>query len=206
MLLTPVRQAFIGDIQTAILLLWGAVAFVLLIACANIANLLLARLVSRQRDVAIQLALGATRFRITRELLTESIVLALIGGVAGLLVAVWGVHAVVAMDPDPESALRVRIEPIVMLFTALISVFTGVLFGLMPAIQLSKTDLNESLKEGGRGGSHGRARQRIRSALVIAEVSLSLVLLIGAGLVIRSFMKLTRVNPGFNMKNVLTAT
>jgi putative ABC transport system permease protein len=204
-LLTPVRQAFIGEIQTAILLLWGAVAFVLLIACANIANLLLARSVSRQRDVAIQLALGATRFRITRELLTESIVLALIGGVAGLLVAVWGVHAVLVMDPDPESALRVRIEPIVMLFTALISVVTGVLFGLMPAIQLSKTDLNESLKEGGRGGSHGRASQRVRSALVIAEVSLSLVLLIGAGLVIRSFTKLTGVNPGFNMKNVLTA-
>src|SRR5206468_2636261 len=145
------------------------VGFVLLIACANIANLLLARSVARQRDVAIRLALGATRFQIARRLLFESIVLALVGGTAGLLIAFWGVHAIVRMAAEPLTTSFVRIDPMVVLFSGLLSVATGVLFGLTPAVQLSKTDLNKSLKEGSRAASTGRARQRLRSALVMAE-------------------------------------
>jgi putative ABC transport system permease protein len=187
-----------------VLVLWGAVGFVLLIACANIANLLLARSLSRQRDVAIRLALGATRFHITRQVLVEAVVLALMGGVVGLLLARWGVHFVVAMLNQPMLTQRVALDPVVFLFTAGLAVSTGIVFGLVPALQLSKTELNECLKEGTRGSSGGHARRRIRSALVIAEVSLSLVLLIGAGLTIRSFIKLSSVNPGFDPSNVLT--
>jgi putative ABC transport system permease protein len=203
-LLKPIREALVGDIEAEILLLWGAVGFVLLIASANIANLLLARSVVRQRDVAIQLALGASRFRIARQHLLESIVLALIGGAAGLLIAFVGVHVIVTMAADPMASSFVRIDPMVVLFSGLLSVGTGVLFGLTPAVQLSKTDLNDSLKEGSRGASAGGARQRLRSVLVVAEIALSLVLLIGAGLMIRSFTKLMHVNPGFNTSNVLT--
>jgi putative ABC transport system permease protein len=203
-LLRPIRRALVGDLQTSILLLWGAVGFVLLIACANIANLLLARSVARHRDVAIQLALGATRYRIVRRLLLESIALALLGGIAGSVLAYWGVRGIVALAADSMTTSFVRIDPMVVMFTALLSVATGVLFGMTPALQLSKTDLNESLKEGARNASSGHGRQRLRSALVVAEIALSLVLLIGAGLVIRSFLKLTHVNPGFNTRNVLT--
>lgn len=202
-LLKPMRQAFVADIQAEILLLWGAVGFVLLIACANIANLLLARSVARQRDVAVRLALGATRFRIAKQLLLESIVLAIIGGVAGLLIAFLGVHAVVTMAADPMASSFVHIDLTVVLFSGLLSIATGVLFGLTPAVELSKTDLNESLKEGSRGASAGGARQRLRSVLVVAEIALSLVLLIGAGLMVRSFTRLTHVNPGFNTSNAL---
>jgi putative ABC transport system permease protein len=203
-LVKPIRQALVGDMQAEILLLWGAVGFVLLIACANIANLLLARSVARQRDVAIQLALGASRFQIARQHLLQSIVLALFGGAAGLLIAFVGVRVIVAMAADPMVTGFVRIDPMVVLFSGLLSVGTGVLFGLTPAIQLSKTDLNDSLKEGSRGASAGGARQRLRSVLVVAEIALSLVLLIGAGLMIRSFTRLTHVHPGFNTSNVLT--
>jgi len=202
-LLTPIRQALVGDLQTAVLLLWGAVGFVLLIACANIANLLLARSVARQRDVAVHLALGATRFQIVKKLLFESILLALVGGVAGLLLAVWGVHAIVTMAADPMTSSFVRIDPMVLLFSGLLSIVTGVLFGMTPAVQLSRTDLNETLKEGSRSSSTGRGRHRLRSILVVVEIALSLVLLIGSGLVIRSFRRLTHVNPGFNTNNVL---
>jgi len=204
-LLTSAREDAIGEVRQPLLVLWGAVGFVLLIACANIANLLLARSISRQRDVAIRLALGGTRFQIIRAALTEAIVLALIGGAAGLILARFGVHALVTMLDQPMLTQRVRIEPAVVAFTAALSVVTGIVFGLIPAIQMSRTELNECLKEGTRSASGGRARQRLRSALVVAEVSLSLVLLIGAGLTIRSFLKLSHVNPGFNPENVLTA-
>jgi putative ABC transport system permease protein len=202
-LVKPIRQALVEDLETSILLLWGAVGFVLLIACANIANLLLARSICRQRDVAIQLALGASRFRIVRQLLLEAIVLALIGGAAGLLVAFGGVRAIITMAADPLATTFVRIDPMVLMFCGVLSVATGVLFGLMPALQLSKTDLHESLKEGSRGASAGAARQKVQTALVVAEIALSVVLLIGAGLMIRSFKKLTHVNPGFSTNNVL---
>jgi putative ABC transport system permease protein len=203
-LLTPVREDAVGGVRQPLLVLWGAVVFVLLIACANIANLLLARSLSRQRDVAVRLALGATRFQIMRELLAEAIALALLGGTAGLVLARWGVHAIVAMFNQPLLGEVIQIEPTVFLFTAGLSVVTGIVFGLIPAIQLSRTDLNECLKEGTRSASGSRSRRRLRSALVVAEVSLSLVLLIGAGLAIRSFLKLSNVNPGFNPTNVLT--
>jgi len=204
-LLTPVREDAIGDARQLLLVLWGAVGFVLLIACANIANLLLARWLSRQRDAAIRLALGATRFQIAREVLAEAIVLAVLGGAAGLLLARSAVNTIITMLNQPMLSEVVRIDPAVLAFTAALSVVTGIVFGLLPALQLSKTDLNESLKEGTRSASGGRARRHLRSALVIAEVSLSLVLLIGAGLAIRSFLKLSHVNPGFNPANVLTA-
>jgi putative ABC transport system permease protein len=203
-MLTSAREDAIGGFRQPLLVLWGAVGFVLLIACANIANLLLARSLSRQRDVAVRLALGATRFQITCQVLTEAVVLALIGGTAGVALARWGVHTLVTMLNQPMLTERVRIEPAVLAFTAALSVVTGIVFGLIPALQLSRTELNECLKEGSRGASGGRGRRRLRSALVVAEVSLSLVLLIGAGLTIRSFLKLSHVNPGFNPANVLT--
>ncbi len=203
-ILNPVREEIVGDFRQPLLVLWGAVGFVLLIACANIANLLLARSISRQRDVAVRLALGASRFQITRQVLAEAVVLALLGGAAGLLLARWGVHTILTMLDQPMLTQRVRLEPAVLAFTAGLSVLTGIVFGLIPAIQLSRTDLNESLKEGTRSSSGGRGRRRLRSALVVAEVSLSLVLLIGAGLAVRSFVKLSHVNPGFNPANVLT--
>ncbi len=202
--LTSAREDAVGEVRQPLLVLWGAVGFVLLIACANIANLLLTRSLSRQRDVAIRLALGATRFRITSYVLGEAVALALLGGAFGLLLARWAVDLLVTILDQPMLSQRVHIEPAVLAFTAGLSVVTGIMFGLAPAIQLSRTELNECLKEVTRSASGGRGRQRLRSALVVTEVSLSLVLLIGAGLTIRSFFKLSHVNPGFDPANVLT--
>ena len=193
--------------DTPILVMMAVVGFVLLIACANVANLMLARASGRQREIALRAALGASRWRIVRKLLTESVIVALVGGALGVLVAIWGIDALRVSNPGDAAKFaagwyKLGINPTVLLFTFAISVFSGIIFGLAPALQLSKPNLNDSLKEGSRqtsGSSH-----RLRSSLVVFEVALSLMLLIGAGLAARSFLSLLRTDPGFNPNNVLT--
>jgi putative ABC transport system permease protein len=198
------RDVVVGDIGPALFVLLGAVGFVLLIACANVANLLLARVGVRQKEIAVRTALGASRLRIARQLFTESLMLSVGGGAAGLLIAVWGVNWLVSLGPNTIPRVQeIAVDPRVVCFTLLISVATSLLFGLAPALQASRPDLTGALKEGGRG-SAGLLRNRLRSVLVISEVALSLVLLIGAGLMIRSFAKLSQVNPGFNPDQVFT--
>ncbi|HEX8685703.1 MAG TPA: ABC transporter permease, partial [Pyrinomonadaceae bacterium] len=208
--LVSVHEYLVGPVRPALLALVGMVGFVLLIACANVANLLLARNAARQREFALRAALGAGRLRIVRQLLTESALLAVIGGGLGLLVALWGVGLLVARIPPgwvsgiPLSE-GVRIDARVLVFTLVVSLVTGLVFGLAPALHVSKPDLNGALKEGGRtGGAGGRRQRRLRGLLVVAEVALSLTLLIGAGLMARSFVELMRVPSGFNAENVLT--
>jgi len=195
----------VSDTRPALLVLLGAVAFVLLIACANVANLMLARGAGRQKEIAIRTALGSSRWRIARQLLTESVFLAVVGGAAGLLLAVWGVAALLAVAPKDLPRLNdVSIDTRVLLFTIGITLLTGLVFGVIPALQTSKPDLNKALRETGRGVSEGIQRHRIRNALVVAELALSLMLLIGGGLLIRSFWRLQHVNPGFNTASALT--
>ena len=202
--LEPLRDVIVGDIGPALYILLGAVGFVLLIACANVANLLLARAGARQKEIAVRTALGASRPRLVRQLLTESVMLAVGGGAAGLLIAVWGVRWLVSFGLDTiPRAQEISVDPRMAGFTLLISVATGALFGLAPALQASRPIFADALKESGRA-SAGVQRNRLRSALVISEVALSLVLLIGAGLMIRSFTKLNQVNPGFNPARALT--
>jgi len=197
-------KVVVGDIGLALYVLLGAVGFVLLIACANLANLMLARVGARQKEIAVRTALGASRFRIVRQLLIESVMLALGGGVVGLLLAFWAVSWVVSLSADTIPRVReISIDPRVAGFTLLISVVTGVLFGLAPALQVSRPDLTDALKESGRSTA-GLRRNRLRSMLVVTEVALSLVLLVGAGLMIRSFAKLNQVDPGFQPAQVLT--
>jgi putative ABC transport system permease protein len=195
----------VGDVRPALLVLMAAVVFVLLIASANVANLLLARATAREKEIAIRRALGASRARLIRQLLTESALLAVCGGAVGLLLAQWGVDALIAISPgDIPRLSEVRIDGRVLGFTFLISILSGLVFGLAPALQGSKLNLNESLKEGGRGNTEGFNRRRLRDTLVVAEVALSLVLLISAGLMIKSFLKLQSVSPGFDGDNILT--
>jgi len=199
------EEQSVGDIRLILLVLLGAVGFVLLIACANVANLLLARAASRQKEIAIRTALGASRLQILRQLLTESTLLALVGGGFGILIAVWGIDALLALSPGNLPRMdEVKVDGAVVGFTFAVSLLTGMIFGLAPAVQVSKANLNEFLKEGARGSTGGSRANRVRSMLVISEVALSLVLLIGAGLMIRSFMQLMNVSPGFNPQNVLT--
>ena len=194
----------VGAYRSALLVLFGAVAFVLLICCANVANLFLARAAWRQREVAIRSALGAGRLRLVRQLVTESLMLAAAGGVLGVLLASWGVSLLKLILPDNfPSADAIRINGQVLIFTILASVATGLIFGLAPAFQASKAQLTESLKEGERGAD-GFERSRLRSVLVVSEVALALVLLIGTGLMLQSFVRLQDVNPGFVPENVLT--
>jgi putative ABC transport system permease protein len=202
--LVPLTEDLLGDLRTGLYVLLGAVAFVLLIACANVANLLLARASGRQKEIAIRCALGARPRRLIRQLLTESMVLSFAGGVLGLLLAVWGTDLLVRMTP--ETIIRARsigVDSRVLTFTLLLSIISGVLFGLVPALQSSKPDLNESLKEGGKG-SPGIRSNRTHSFLVISEMALALILLIGAGLLVQSFRLLQNVSPGFDPGNTLT--
>lgn len=204
--LVSLQEQIVGDVRPMLVVLFGAVAFVLLIACANVANLLLARAAARHREMAIRGALGATWSRVVRLLLTESVLLAIVGGALGLLLAIWSLDLLVSLKPANLPRLaEISVNRTVFLFTAAVSVLTGILFGLAPAWQVSKSDLNEGLKESGRGGSDAPRRHRLRALLVISEVALSLVLLIGAGLMIRSFARLLAVDPGFKPDHVLTA-
>jgi putative ABC transport system permease protein len=203
--LEPALSALVGDVRPMLLILLGAVACVLLIACANVANLLLARATSRHKEMAIRAALGASRMRVIRQLLTESILLSLVGGALGLLLAVWWSDLLVALgQEDIPRAVHVGIDWRVLGFTFGVSVLTGLIFGLFPAFHSSKTELVESLKEGARGTSDAGRRNRMRSILAVGELAIAVVLLVGAGLLIQSLWRLQSVNTGLQPDNVMT--
>ncbi|HLL72974.1 MAG TPA: ABC transporter permease, partial [Pyrinomonadaceae bacterium] len=203
--IVPVRDQLAGEIKTALYVLLGAVGFVLLIACANVANLMLARAASRQSEFAIRTALGAGRGRMIRQLLTESVLLSAVGGGLGLLIALWGVDALVALSPPNLLGTEsIGISLPVLGFTFAVSLLTGVVFGLAPALEATRLNLNESLKETGKSNMSSRRSRRLSSGFVIAQVALALVLLIGSTLMIKSFIRMQAVDPGFQTQNLLT--
>jgi putative ABC transport system permease protein len=204
-LTSPLVEEYVGDIKTPLWILMAAVGFVLLIACANVANLLLVRASAREREIAVRAALGASRGRLVRQLLTESTVLALLGGIAGFLIARWGLGVLIAIGAKSFPRLAAAgMDVWVLVFTLLVSVATGMMFGIAPALQSARSVTHDSLKEGGRSGTAGLASQQLRRVLVVAEVALSLILLIGAGLLLKSFGRLMNVDAGFRAEGVLT--
>jgi predicted permease len=199
------QEQTVANVRTAVLILCGAVGLLLLIACANVAALLLSRALARRKEIAIRAALGAKRTALIAQLLAESVLLALAGGALGIALSAWGTHALAALGQGNLPRVdEIGIDWRVMLFTAGLSLITGVLFGLLPALQLSRQDLNPVLRAEGRGSAGSRRRSRARGVLVVAQVALSMVLLVGAGLLIRSFVRLRNVNGGFDARNVLT--
>jgi putative ABC transport system permease protein len=198
----PIQDAIVRDVKPVLYTLLGAVACVLLIACANLANLLLARATARSREISIRAALGAGRARLVRQLLTESVVLAVCGGVAGVILARWGLDALLALAPSSLPRItEIHLDSGVLLFSLALSVVTGLVFGIAPALLAARSDVNEALKQGTRGSTEGGVRGRLRGALVVIEVTFALVLLGGAGLLARSFMQLANVDPGFIPEN-----
>ena len=207
MLVVPLYHEVVGPDERLLLVLLGAVGLVLLIACANVANLLLARATARQREIAVRAALGAPRSRLIRQMLTESLLIAFVGGALGMALAMGGVRALVPFLPaDFPRAGSIHVNAAVLTFTLLIALATGLVFGLAPALEAARADVQQGLREGGRGSTVGGARLRLRNALVVAEVGLASVLLIGAGLMLRSFVNLLRMDPGFRPEHVLTTT
>src|SRR5262247_546781 len=204
---SPLLEDAVSEIRPSLLLLLGAVAFVLLIACANVANLLLARAAVRQKEIAVRTALGASRWRIVRQLLTESLLLSLAGAIMGLTLASWGLKIMMAMaNIFWPRVMDLSLDVRMLAFTTAVTLLTGLSFGLVPALQISKPNLNEMLKDAGRGSTEGGRRRLVRNALVVVEVAISLVLLFGAGLLMRSFISLQKVDPGFDTKNALTVS
>ena len=202
--LVALPEQLLGDSGRALYLLLGAVALVLLIGCANVANLLLSRAVARQKEIALRIALGASRWRLVQQLMAESLLFALLGGVAGLILANWGMKALVALSPQLPRAGEVTLSGTVLAFSFAVSMLTALIFGLVPAIHASRPELTDALKEGGRGSGTSGRQNRLRNMLVISEVALALMLLIGAGLFLQSFRRLQSVDPGFNPANLLT--
>jgi len=199
------RDEMVSGVRLAVLILFGAVSLVLLIACANVASLLLSRALGRKREIAVRTAIGAARSAIVRQLLTESLMLALLGGALGAVLAAWGTSALAGMaEGSLPRAAEIRVDGSVLAFAALVSVLAGIVFGLAPALQISRADLNSVLRSEGRAATSGRRRNRMRSLLVVSQVSLSMVLLIGAGLLLRNFVQLRSANPGFDPRHVLT--
>ncbi|MGH9853125.1 MAG: ABC transporter permease, partial [Blastocatellia bacterium] len=202
---TSLHERFFGSLQLTLWILLGAVGCVLLVACANVANLQLQRAAGRAPEMAVRLALGATPRRLIRQLLTESLLLAIIGGAVGVLLAVWSVDFLIKLSPVTfPSFVNLTLDARVLGFSLLISVLTGALFGLAPALQAARPALNETLKAGGRNASGGLGRNRLLSSLVVSEIALALTLLIGAGLMIRSLQRLQAVDPGFDSERLLT--
>ncbi|HEX8189995.1 MAG TPA: ABC transporter permease, partial [Pyrinomonadaceae bacterium] len=208
--LIPLRETLVGtQARTALLVLFGAVGFVLLIACANVTNLLLARSTARYKEMAVRAALGATRWRVVRQLLAESVLLTVAGGALGVMLALWGVDALLALVPEELRFARLdeaRVDGWVLAFTAGVSLSAGLLVGLLPGLKVSKPDLNLALKETGRGASSEPRVRRARGLLVVAEIAVTLVLLVGAGLLLRSFIRLQQTELGFEPRGLLPLT